>query len=435
MTPLALAMANLDHHEMVRFFIALAVLLGTARLLGELARKFHQPSVLGEMFAGVLLGQTVLHRIAPDLFTALFPADGPLAVSLDAFSSLSIALFLLVAGLEVDLSSMWRKGRLALSVGLWGMILPFALGIGAAYAVPSLFGVEPSLTFALFLATALSISALPVIARTLMDLGLYRSDVGMIVVAAAVFNDLVGWLIFAVVLGLLGTSQNIAPTQTLWMIVLFVALMLTVGRFALHKTLPWLQAHASWPGGVISFALTCALLCAAFTEYIGVHAVFGAFIFGVALGDSAHLREQTRFTLDRFISFFFAPLFFATIGLHVDFVAHFDLGLTLIVFLVATLGKVVGCGLGAKLGGLTTRQSLVIGFGMNARGAMEIILGLLALQTGLIKEEMFVALVVMAVGTSMLSGPLMQRFADHSDEPSAPERPEEKSSSEITPSL
>lgn len=409
MTPLALA--KLDHHEMVLLLVALGVLLGSARFLGELARKLHLPSVLGEILAGVLLGKTLLGRVAPDLGASLFPTEGPLAVALDAFSSIAIALFLLVAGLEVDLSMMLRKGKLALLVGFWGMVLPFGIGIGAAYAIPSIFGVaEPSFVFALFLATALSISALPVIARTLMDLGLYRSELGMVIVAAAVFNDLVGWMVFAVVLGMLGSSNGLEPSQTLWMLLVFVAVMLSAGRLALNRVLPWLQTYASWPGGVLSFALTLALFCSAFTEFIGVHAVFGAFIFGVALGDSVHFREATRLTLDRFISFFFAPLFFASIGLQVDFIANFNLPLTLLVFVIATLGKVLGCGVGARLGGMNLNSALVVGFGMNARGAMEIILSLLALQSGLIDEDMFVALVVMAVGTSMISGPLMQKF-------------------------
>jgi mannitol/fructose-specific phosphotransferase system IIA component (Ntr-type) len=184
--------------------------------------------------------------------------------------------------------------------------------------------------------------------------------------------------------------------------------MLTIGRWLIHRTLPWIKAHTSWPGGTLNFALVLALLAAALTEHIGVHAVFGAFLVGVAIGNSSHLREQTRMVLHQFVSFILAPLFFGSIGLTVDFVRHFDIGLVLTVLVVACIGKVGGCSLGARWSGVPSRQAWALGFGMNARGAMEIILGLLALQFGIINERLFVALVIMALVTSMLSGPMMQ---------------------------
>jgi len=186
--------------------------------------------------------------------------------------------------------------------------------------------------------------------------------------------------------------------------------MLTVGRWAIHAILPWMQARVSWPAGVLSFAMALAMFAAAFTESIGIHAVFGSFIAGVALGDSSHLRERTRSTIDQFVSFVFAPIFFASIGLQVDFIEHFDLLLVGVVLMVAISTKVIGCGLGAKFAGMNGREALAVGFGMNARGAMGIILGLLALEYGVIGERMFVALVIMALVTSMMSGTIMQRL-------------------------
>ncbi|MFA7237892.1 MAG: cation:proton antiporter [Phycisphaeraceae bacterium] len=410
-------MDRLSPHEIVVMFLALGTLLGAARILGELAKRVNQPAVLGEIIAGILLGPTVLGGISPQTYQTLFPATGSLALVLDGFTSLAIALFLLVAGMEVDLSTIWRQGRVAMSVSAWGMVFPWAVGFLAAAAIPTVMGREPSadwLIFSLFFATALSISALPVIAKTLMDLNLYRTDLGMVVIAAAIFNDLIGWIIFAVILGMIhsgkANSHAMGVGHTIWMTLAFAAIMLTVGRWLIHRSLPYIQAHTSWPGGVLSFALTAALFCAAFTEWIGVHAIFGAFIFGIALGDSSHLREQTRATIDRFISFFFAPLFFASIGLKVDFAAHFDWLLVLVVLVISCFGKIIGCGLGARWGGMDWRQAWAIGFGMNARGAMEIILGLLALQAGVIRERLFVALVVMALVTSIISGPVMQRL-------------------------
>ena len=410
-------MDRLSSADIVALFCGLGILLGAARLLGGLARRVRQPAVLGEILAGIVLGPTILGRFAPQVVEHLFASEGPRAVVHDGLTVLAVTLFLLVAGMEVDFSTMWRQGRAALSVGWLGVAFPFAIGFAAAWFAPGLLDMDPdsrSLTFSLFFATALSISALPVIAKTLMDLGLYRTDLGMLVIAAAILNDLVGWIVFAVVLGLMETRQAVAPGlevgETVWLTLGFVAVILTAGRWGLDRVLRKIQSRPRRPGAVMSFALAATLLCAAFTEWIGVHAIFGAFLFGVALGDSSHLREQTRMTMDRFISFFFAPLFFASIGLRMDFAAHFDVVLVLIVLTIACIGKVLGCGLGARLGGLSRPESWAVGFAMNARGAMEIILGVLALEAGLIHERMFVALVVMALVTSMLSGPVIQRL-------------------------
>jgi Kef-type K+ transport system membrane component KefB len=400
--------------QITSMFLAIGLLLGVARLLGELARALRQPTVLGELLAGVLLGPTLLGRYAPDFSARVLPSEGPVATVLSGMSTVAVALFLLVAGLEVDLSTIWRQGRRAVAVSLSGIAVPFALGFALAAVAPAAMGAEPNqdlLVFALFFATALSISALPVIAKTLLDLNLFRSDLGMVVVASAIFNDLVGWIVFAVVLAMMGKATH-GPglAATIGLTLAFAGTMLTAGRWLVNRLLPWLQAHASWPGGVLGFTATLAFFSAAFTEWIGLHAVFGAFLFGVALGDSRHLREQTRNTLEQFVSFIFAPLFFATLGLRVDFVQSFDLGLVLTVLLVASLGKVGGAGGGALLAGMPARQAWAVGCAMNARGAMEMVLGLVALQSGVIGERLFVALVVMALMTSVVSGPLMQRL-------------------------
>jgi Kef-type K+ transport system membrane component KefB/mannitol/fructose-specific phosphotransferase system IIA component len=394
-------------------FLSLGILLGVARVLGELAQRWRFPAVLGELFAGVLLGPTVFGNLNPAGFQFLFPSHGPNAIALDAIATLAIVLFLLVAGIEVDLSTVWRQGKVGLKVGTLGMVLPFFVGFAVAWLAPGSLGRQSDadpIVFALFFAIALSISALPVIAKTLMDMGLYRSDLGMVVVGAAVFNDLIGWIIFAVVLGLMGDTpgngQHIAWTITLTLI--FAGTMLTLGRWLIHKALPPLQAYTQWPGGVLGFALTLALFGAAFTEWIGIHAIFGSFLVGVAIGDSAHLRERTRVTIEHFVSFIFAPVFFASIGLKVNFAAHFDGFLTLTVLALACACKLAGGALGARWGGMPSRDAWAVGFAMNSRGAMEIILAVLALEAGVIRQRLFVALVVMAITTSMISGPAMR---------------------------
>lgn len=408
-------MDRLSTSDIMVFLLGLGTLLAAARFLGEFAQRWNQPAVLGEMVAGILLGPTVLGAVAPGLTGFLFPEHGPAALALDGFSTLAIILFLLVAGIEVDLSTMWRQGRAAAAIGVAGTIFPFALGYGTALLLPGVLGNNrgsDSQIFALFFATALSISALPVIAKTLMDLALYRSDLGMVVIGAAVFNDLVGAMIFAVILGMMGTASGHGGSiaSTIWLTLAFTIGILTVGRWLINRALPYLQAHTSWPGGVLAFALTLSIFGAAFTEWVGVHAIFGAFLAGVAIGDSPHLRERTRTIISDFVSFIFAPVFFAGIGLRVNFVAAFDLPLVLLVLAVACVGKIVSCGLAARWSGMPSREAWAVGFAMNARGAIEIIFGLLALEFGMIDDRMFVALVIMALGTSILSGPLMSRL-------------------------
>lgn len=171
-----------------------------------------------------------------------------------------------------------------------------------------------------------------------------------------------------------------------------------------------MQTKLSWPGGVLSISLGICLLSAAFTESINIHAILGAFIAGIAFGDSVQLKEQAREIIHQFVTNFFAPLFFVSIGLKVNFIQNFDLQIVLIVLILAYVGKVLGAFIGARIGGMSKNHALAVGFGMNARGAMEIILGTLALNAGLISKPIFVALIIMALVTSITSAPLMKRF-------------------------
>ena len=364
--------------------------------------------------AGIVLGPSILGMIAPELKASLFPSSGPVHTGLQFVSSLAIALFLLLAGMEIDLRNVLKQGKTALSVSLGGMLIPFALGIAVALGAPQLLGqteVANKTAFVLFFATALSISALPVIARILMDLKLIKSHMGVTVLTAAIVNDLLGWLIFAMVLGMIGASG--APHGigfTLTATVLFAAFMFTAGTKIIKEIYPWIQANLSWPAGSLNFIIVGALLCAAFTEWIGIHAIFGTFIFGVAVGQCPHIREKTLHTLESFISFIITPIFFASIGLEVNFFTSFDFGVVMIVLAIGTIGKVGGSWLGGKMAGMTNKESLAIGWAMNARGVMEIILGLIAFQAGLISENLFVALVVLALLTSMTSGAFVQKI-------------------------
>ncbi|MCW7752700.1 cation:proton antiporter [Desulfobotulus sp. H1] len=405
-------MESLSPHNILVMLLALGLLLATARVLGELARSLRQPAVLGELMAGILLGPTVLGTLFPEVNLFLFPVTGANAIALDTIATIAIILFLMVAGIEVDLSTLWRQGKTGLTIGAASLLIPFAAAFTTAWFIPETMGRgsgSPPVLFALFLAIGISISALPIIAKTLMDMDLYRSDLGMVVISAAIFNDLAGWIIFAIILSMMGEGCQTMPIGlTIGLTLTFTLLILTIGRQAIHTVLPFVQAYTRWPGGELSFAIILALLGAALCEWIGIHAMFGAFLVGAALGDSAHLRERTRFTIDHFVSYIFAPIFFASIGLKVNFISHFDLQLVLLVTALAVICKVGSAFFGARWGGMRPRESLAAGFSMVSVGAMGIIVGLLALEAGIIEEKLFVALVIMAMGTSMISGPMIR---------------------------
>ena len=405
-------MGKLSHADVVHLLIQLSVMLAMARVFAELARKLHQPAVVGEIIAGILLGPTVLGMIQPEWFEALFPAASGAGVVLTGFVQVAVVMLLFIAGLEVDLHIVWQQGRQAVTTSIFGLIIPFSIGFTFPYFFPEFFGisdVSTRLTFALFMGTAMAITALPVIVRILMDLNMFRSRMGLLVVASAMVDDLVGWLIFSVILGLIGKGgQSMPLINTVILTIGYAVFMLTIGRGMLNRVLPWLNKKLAWPGGVLSISLALCFLGGAFTEYIGIHAIFGAFIMGVALGDSEHFSERAKEIVHQFINNIFAPLFFVSIGLRVNFFTNFDGLLTLAIMAIAFTGKIIGSGSGARLGGFTWRESLAVGFGMNARGAMEIILGIIALENGLINERVFVSLVILALVTSMASGPLMK---------------------------
>jgi Kef-type K+ transport system membrane component KefB len=403
-------MTKLSHHEVMALLVQLSVMLLMGRLFAELARKLKQPAVVGEIIAGLILGPTILGTIQPDWFQTLFPPGSSWLV-LDGFVQVAVVMLLFIAGLEVDLHIVWQQGKQAIYTSFLGLIIPFAFGFTFPYFFPAFFeSNDPSrhVAYALFMGTSMAITALPVIARILMDLNILKSRMGMLVISSAMITDLIGWLIFSVVLGMIGKEQNISIFNTLLLTIGFTVAMLTVGRGLLNRGLPWVNKNFAWPGGLLSLSLALCFLGAAFTEYIGIHAVFGAFIVGVTLGDSEHLSERAKEIIHQFINNIFAPLFFVAIGLKVNFIANFDLPLTLAIIAIAFAGKIIGSGWGTRLGGFTWRESIAASFGMNARGAMEIILGLVALENGLINETVFVSLVIMALVTSMTSGPLMK---------------------------
>lgn len=402
------------HHELVQYLLALALLLGIARGMGDVCRRLGFPAVVGELMTGLVMGKTLLGRVSPAAYAWLFP-EGHAATLLSGYTTVGVTLLLVVAGLEIDLSVVRRSGRVVILTALFGLVIPFALGLGAGMFLPDADLADPSrrAIHAAFLGIALSISALPVIAKTLLDLGLMKTDFGLFVLSAAVIDDLCGWIAFSVLARAFRGSTEAGlkgvGLSTLFTIG-FVGLVLLIVRPLADRIFARFEVQEHSQGRMLSLVMVLALLGAAATQALGMHAVFGGFVVGIAIGDSSRLREHTRQILHDFVMAVFTPVFFATIALRFDFAASFDARLVALVLTIACVAKIAGAATGARLAGIAWRQATAIGFGLNSRGAMEILLALIALEAGIIGRRMFVALVVMAIVTSLLSGPALARL-------------------------
>jgi Kef-type K+ transport system membrane component KefB len=397
----------------VTIIIEIAALLGAGRLGGEVSRALRGPPVIGEILAGVVMGPTLLGRLAPALASDLFPATGPARETLDAVRLVAVTFLMLVAGLEVELSVLRRVGRSALCTGLGGLLVPFGLGLAVALAAPTFLGKGedvPPVAFGLFFGASMAISALPVIARILLDLHLLRSDLGLLVMASAMLDDVFGWLAFSIVLGMSGVEVGTTGVGGVLLgIAVFSLVLFAFVRPILGRVVPWSQRKPESAVSVLAPMLALGLLGGAVTEAIGTHAVIGAFLVGVAIRTD-QLRSEVRGIVHEFVTHVFAPIYFATIGLRVDFATSFSPWLVVAIVVVGCVGKFAGASLGARLAGQPFSLAFATAAGLNARGAMEIVLGELALDHGIIDRSLFTAIVCMALVTSLLSGPLMRVF-------------------------
>ncbi|MCS5662662.1 MAG: cation:proton antiporter [Flavobacteriales bacterium] len=413
-------MVKLGHHDIIVFLIALGLILIIARLFAELFNQFKLPSVLGEIIAGVLLGPSVLGFFWPESFEYLFPfiahpeftSTIPVQYAMDSMINISVIMLLFVAGMEVQLPLVIEQGKVALSTTFFSMLIPIAVGYLGVHFLPDLFMATDGDVglVGFFIGVVLSITALPVIARILIDMKLFKTRIGMTIIASAMLIDLLGWLIFSVLLSVIeGGSSGVDLTYTLVSIILFGGFMLTIGTRLIDKSLPWVQTKFAWPGGVLALSFGLCFLGAAFTESIGIHSILGAFIVGIAFGESANLRDRTREIIHQFITNVFAPIFFVSIGLYVNFVENFNFSLIAILLVLAYSSKILGARIGAGLGGLSKKDAWTVGVSMNTHGVLEIILGSLAMSVGLINEEVFVAIVVLVVVSIITSAPMIKR--------------------------
>ncbi|MES2626120.1 MAG: cation:proton antiporter [Pseudomonadota bacterium] len=395
---------------LVQFILSLGLLLLAAIAAGYLARRFRMPTVIGELAAGILLGPTVLGIYWPELNQLLFASSGEVAQARGALLNISSILLLFVIGLEIDLHKIRELRNTIVWTSLSGFAFPFVLGVASIFLFPGIWNYSSDTNkwlLPLFIGTALSISALPVIARVLLDLGLLKSKIGSIILASATIDDLLGWILFAILVANFSTGeQGINPALSVLGIFVMFGLALTVGRTQANKLTTWSEAHPSRDNTFLSITLVLILITAAIAEKIGIHAILGAFVVGIAFSNPETNRMHE--VIKQIVIAFFAPLYFVAVGLQVNFLEQFDIVLVLFVVGIATVGKVLGVFAGAKIAKVDTREALAIGFGMNARGAVGIILATSAYQARLIDERIFVALIVMAMVTTLISGPLMK---------------------------
>jgi len=405
--------SKLGSAEVLNFLIIVSSILVAARILGELFRKMHQPVVVGEILAGIILGPSLLGYFEPGIFNYIFLSQPRAYAAFDGLANVGIILLMFVAGLEVDIKQVKAQFRQAASISLMGLLMPFTVGFGMVYLFYDYLFITPSdniLIPALFFGTALSITALSVIAKVLMDLNILKSKIGNLILTAAMIDDFLGWILFSIIMQMLNTSGEKGSLMSISMILLFVLFIMTIGKWIVNKMLWVAKKYLTPPGGVITVSICLCFLGAVLTEYLGIRGIFGAFLMGIAVGDSKHFSELSQHILHEFIVNIIAPLFFASIGLRINFIANFNAGVVIIIFTAACIGKLLGAGLGGWMGGLKKNESLAIAFGMNARGSIAIVLGLSALQAKIIDERLFVAIVVMTVASILLAGPIMKYF-------------------------
>jgi Kef-type K+ transport system membrane component KefB len=393
--------------------VSIATITLAARGVGALFERYlRQPAVMGEIAAGIMLGPSVLGAFAPDAQAVLF---APEAVPyLGAVAKLGVVLFMFLVGLEVDPGHLRGQARATLAVSHASIAVPFALG---AAMTPWLYGPYAGprtdfLVFGLFLGISLAVTAFPVLARLLQDRGESRTTLGATALSLAALGDATAWFLLALISGL-ARAGHVDP----WPMLGAIALFGLVVAFGLRPLLRWLAEREARRGAevsrnVLALVFSLLLLSAVTTELIGIHALFGAFAFGVVIPHASHLAEQLRARMESLVGVLLLPVFFAYTGLRteiglVDTVT--DILICAAIIGVATLGKLGGTALGARFMGMPGRDALALGVLMNTRGLMELIVLNVGLDMGVLSPTLFAMLVLMALVTTFATAPLYDR--------------------------
>lgn len=397
---------------MPHLLLQLSVILVTARVLALLLQRFGQPPVIGEMLAGLALGPILFGALAPGLHADLFPAGG--LGPLEGLSQLGLVLFMFIVGVELRAPAGARRQIAAAGwIGTLGVLLPMALGLAIAPVLherfaPAGVGQWP---FALFMAASMAITAFPVLARILKDSGMTRSPIGQLALASTAVADVLAWGVLAFVVAAISTRGGwLGFVRTVGGLLVVGAVCFGLLRPLLARMLARHARNGRPDGALLGLLLILAFAMAAATEWLGLHALFGAFLFGACLPRDDRLLEHLVERIEHVAVLVLMPVFFALAGLNTTpqaFASGGGLALML-VLLVAVVGKVVGAGAGARISGLGWRDSAAIGSLMNARGLMELIVLKIGLDAGVIGPEMFTMLLVMAIVTTLMTTPMLR---------------------------
>ena len=425
--PLLAAAAGGEHGAVI-FFAQIALLILVGRSLGELLQRFGQPAVIGQLLAGILLGPSVFGALWPSVQQGIFPSASSARPMLTAVSELGVLLLLLLTGMETDLALVKRVRRTAAIVSAAGILIPFGCGYLLGEMLPASILPDPDrrVLTSLFLATALSISSVKIVAVVLREVDFLRRDLGQVILAAAILDDTIGWTILAFIGGLAAHGKVVLGPVLISVCgtVVFLVFCFTIGHRWVARVIRWANDRFTIEMPVISVILILMFALALLTDLIGVHTVLGAFVAGIMIGQSPILTRHIEEQLRGLIVALFMPVFFGVAGLSIDLKVLADprlLGLALLLIGVASLGKLGGCYLGGRLALLNGPESLAIGLGMNARGSTEVILATIGLTMGVLNQRLFTLIVLMAVVTTLAMPPLLRWALAR-----VPTRPEEK---------
>jgi Kef-type K+ transport system membrane component KefB/nucleotide-binding universal stress UspA family protein len=399
----------------VIFLTQLITLMVVGRLLGELMNRIGQPSVMGMLLGGIMLGPSVLGVLWPDLQHAVFPSAPEQKAMLDGVSQFGILLLLLLTGMETDLRLVRTVGRAALSISVTGVAVPFICGFILGQLLPDSLLPHPDhrLLTSLFLGTALSISSIKIVAAIVREMGFTRRNLGQIIVASAICEDSIGWVIIAIIFGLAqaGTIDLVSVAKSVLGTAVFLIASFTVGRRIVYFLIRWTNDNFESDFPVVTTILVIMGAMALTTHFIGVHTVLGAFVAGVLIGESPILSKHIDEQLRGLILAFFMPVFFGIAGLSADLTVLKQPALLLMtigVIAIASFGKFAGAFIGGEIGGLTRREAFALACGMNARGSTEVIIATIGLSMGALSQDLFTIIVAMAVATTMAMPPMLR---------------------------
>jgi len=406
--------------------LQVVVILVSARVCGWLVRGLGQPRVIGEILAGILLGPSLLQVLCKDLHSFLFPQSS--LQHLYVLSQLGVLLFMFIVGLELDVTALRSKARAAVLISQTSIVIPFVSSLALSFWLFPDYGPRNSgtLAFALFMGISMSITAFPVLARILQEQGLIRTPLGAMAITCAAANDVMGWCLLAVVVGLVHDGNGMGSIWTIGLSIAYAGFMLLVVRRLLRRrsdvavstrklatrTLATGKLPTTkLPSGLVALACIALLTSAWITEMIGIHALFGAFLMGITIPDRPGLKRRLIARTGDVTTLVLLPLFFAYSGLRTQIGLLDDLQSWLVcavVLCVAILGKFGGTMLAARITDHSWRESCVLGALMNTRGLMELIVLNIGYDLGILGPKIFTIMVVMAVVTTMMTGPIVQ---------------------------